>query len=89
MDGGNADIGHNSKRDVSAARLKSFVQRVERLNEERKAPTADIAEVFAECKSAGFEIKIVREVIKRRAMDPDDLANHDALLGVYENAVRG
>lgn len=85
-------IGHNSekpKKDFSADRLKSFVVRIERLNGERKGLADDIKEVFGEAKSQGWDVKIMREVIKRRAMDPADLAEKDALLGVYEDAVNG
>lgn len=79
------DTGDNV--DVSARRLVSFIQRIERLNEEKKTLGADIREVFSEAKSGGFDVKILRQVIKRRAMDRADLEEQDALLAVYETNV--
>ena len=65
--------GHNS-RDISAEHLESFVKRIERLKEERAA-------------GAGFDTKIMREVIKLRAMDPSDVAERKALIDVYLEAL--
>lgn len=76
--------GHNS---VDPGRLKSLIQRVEKLMEERKAIGADISEVFAEASSAGYDAKIMRQVIRLRAMDKADREEQDALRDVYLNAV--
>jgi uncharacterized protein (UPF0335 family) len=72
---------------ASARRLNSFIQRIERLNDEKKATTTDIREVFAEAKSSGFDVKVMRQVIKRRAMDRADLEEQDAVLATYETAL--
>lgn len=72
---------------ASARRLVSFVERVERLNDEKKALGADIREVFGEAKSSGFDPKIMRLAIKRRAMDKADLAEQEAVLATYEHAL--
>ncbi len=77
--------GHNS--GVSAQRLKSFIDRVEKLNEEKKALSADIREVFGEAKSQGFDPKIMRAVIKRRAMDKADLEEQESLIQTYESVL--
>lgn len=77
-------IGHNS---ISAPHLESFVKRIERLKEERAALAVDEREVFSEAKAAGFDTKIMREVIRLRAMDPSDLAERRALVDVYMEAL--
>lgn len=82
--------GHNSdvsKKEVSAARLKSFIARIERLQEEKAALGADINEVFSEAKSTGFDPKIMKKVIRLRAMDPADREEEESLIGLYLDAV--
>ncbi len=78
--------GHNS---ISAQALESFIKRVERLQEEKAALGEDIKEVFSEAKGAGFDPKIMREVIKIRAADPSELAERRALIEVYLEALGG
>ena len=77
--------GHNS--GVSGEHLKSFIERIERLMEERKGLGADITEVFSEAKSSGYDPKIMRRVIKLRGMNEADRQNEEAVLGVYLAAV--
>lgn len=72
---------------VSAQRLKSFIERIERLEEERKTLGADIREVYAEAKSGGFDVKIMRQVIRLRKMDKSDRQEMEALLEVYLDAL--
>lgn len=79
--------GHNSGRGISAQRLKSFIQRVEKLKEERKATGADIKEVYSEAKSSGFDPKIMRRLIQIRKMDAAERQEQEALLQVYMDAV--
>jgi uncharacterized protein (UPF0335 family) len=81
--------GDNTKTDksISAQRLKAFIQRIERLEEERKALGGDIREVFSEAKGGGFDTKIMRQVIKLRKMDKADRQEQDELLKVYLDAV--
>jgi len=64
-------------------RLRLLVERVERLNEEKKGVADDIKDVFAEAKAVGFDAKIMREVIRLRKMKPDDLKERNALLQIY------
>lgn len=73
-----ADIGSNS-----GAILKSFVERIERLAEEKDAIAGDIREVYAEAKGNGFDTKALRAVIKRRKADAAELAEHEALVDTY------
>ena len=72
---------------VAGERLKSFIERVERLEEEKRALAADIKEVYSEAKSAGFDVKTMREIIKIRRMDEDDLDEREALLDTYMRAL--
>lgn len=72
---------------VDAGRLKSFIQRIEKLEEERDGIGADIKEVFAEAKSAGYDVKIMRAVIRIRKQDKADREEADELLTLYLNAI--
>jgi uncharacterized protein (UPF0335 family) len=67
--------------------LKSFVNRVERLNEERDALSADIREVYAELKGSGFDSKIVRQVVRLRKLDRADFQEQEAILSLYLDAM--
>ena len=78
--------GHNSG-EVAAERLRSLVDRIERLNEERKALTSDIKDIFAEAKSAGFDVKTLRVLIKVREQDPAAVEEREALLDTYRRAL--
>jgi uncharacterized protein (UPF0335 family) len=77
-----ADVG-----GIAADRLKSFVERIERLEEEKKTLANDIKEVYAEAKGTGFDTKIMRQVIRLRRLDKDDLDEQDALIDVYKRAL--
>jgi uncharacterized protein (UPF0335 family) len=72
---------------VAGERLKSFIERVERLEEEKRALSADIKEVYSEAKGAGFDVKTMREIVKIRRMDEDDLDEREALLDTYMRAL--
>ena len=72
---------------VAGDRLKSFIERIERLEEEKRALAEDIKEVYAEAKGTGFDTKIMRQLIKIRKMDKDDLDEQETLLDVYKRAL--
>lgn len=72
----------------AAGALYSFVERLERLDEERAALVSDMKEVREEAKGTGFDTKIINQVIRRRKMDAGDRQNADATLELYEEAVR-
>lgn len=74
-----ASEGHNS----SGEQLRLFIEHVENLNEEKKGLSDDISSVFAEAKATGFDVKIMREIIKLRAMNPDDRKARHALIETY------
>ncbi len=81
-----AETGDNSG-GIASERLKSFIERVERLTEEKTALAADITEVFSEAKSTGFDVKIMRMIIKLRAMDENARKEQAALLDMYKTAL--
>jgi uncharacterized protein (UPF0335 family) len=68
-------------------RLTSLVSRIERLNGEKADLASDIKDVYAEVKSAGYEVKVVRALIAKRKRDAAELAEHEALLATYEAAL--
>lgn len=72
---------------IAGERLKSFIERIERLEEEKRALGEDIKEVYAEAKGTGFDTKIMRQIIKIRKMDKDDLDEQEALLDTYKRAL--
>lgn len=76
-----------STETATGARLRSFIERVERLEEEKKTIADDIKEVYAEAKSQGFDVKTMRKIVSLRKKDPDDRAEEDALLETYMAAL--
>ncbi len=81
------DIGHNSDSGVAADQLKSLIERIERLHEERKNIGDDIADVFKEAKSAGFDTKVMRQVLAIRRQDHASRQEQEAILELYLNAL--
>ena len=77
-----ADVG-----GIQGDRLKSFIERIERLDEEKAALTADIKDVFAEAKGTGFDTKIMRQVIRMRKLDKADFQEQEAMLDLYLTAM--
>lgn len=72
---------------AGAEQLQQYIERIERLEEEKRALMADIKDVYAEAKATGFEPKVMRQIVKMRAMDRDLLSEQDALLDVYRDAL--
>lgn len=72
---------------IAADALKSLIERIERLEEEKKALADDIKDIYAEAKSTGFDAKIMRQVIRLRKMDENDRQEQEALLDVYTHAI--
>lgn len=83
-DAADRERGRNDTETVSHAQLKAFVERIERMNEEKKAITDDIAEIYAEAKGNGYSTKVLRKLIARRKMDREARQEEDALLELYE-----
>jgi uncharacterized protein (UPF0335 family) len=72
---------------IAGAQLKSFIERIERLEEEKQALGEDIKEVYAEAKGTGFEPKIMRQILKIRKMDKDEHDEQESLLDIYKRAL--
>ena len=79
--------GATNDKGISAQRLKSFIERIERLEEEKKNLSTDLKEVYSEAKSGGFDTKIMRQVIKMRKIDKADRQEQEALFQVYWDAI--
>ncbi len=67
-----------------AGKLNTFIDRIERLEQEKSELAADIREVFAEAKGAGFDVKVMRQVLRLRKMDPADRAETEFLRDEYK-----
>ena len=72
---------------VTADQLRSFIERIENLETEKKALGEDIKEVYAEAKGEGFDTKVMRQVIRIRRMDEADLHEQEELIDVYKRAL--
>jgi uncharacterized protein (UPF0335 family) len=81
-DGETSDVG-----GVAGKRLLSFFDRIERLEEEKAALAEDIKDVYAEAKAAGFEVKIMRRIMKLRKMEIEKRREEDELLNLYMAAI--
>ena len=79
-----SEVGHNS---IASDRLLSIIERVERLNEEKKDIQDAIKDIMAEAKGAGFNPKVIREVIKMRAEDREDREEREAIRDAYLKAL--
>lgn len=77
-------IGHNSgAHGVARDQLRAFVERIERLEEEKKTIADDIKEVYAEAKGTGFDVKILRKVVALRKKDKEERLEEEAILHTY------
>lgn len=72
---------------IAVDRLRSIIERIERLEEERKALANDIKDIFAEAKSAGFDVKVVRQLISLRKKEPAEVEEQETLLDLYKRAL--
>jgi uncharacterized protein (UPF0335 family) len=86
------DLAHNLKQSpetkgIAADRLRSIIERIERLEEERKALSSDIKDIYAEAKSAGFDPKVLRQLVSIRKKEPAEVEEMESLLDVYRHAL--
>lgn len=72
---------------VAGDRLRSLVDRIERLENERKDLSADIKDIYAEAKSAGFDTKVLRQLIRVRKKEPGEVEEEETLLDLYRRAI--
>jgi uncharacterized protein (UPF0335 family) len=80
-----ADAASHS--NIAADRLRSIIERIERLEEERKALGSDIKDIYAEAKSGGFDVAVLRQLIRIRKQEPADVEEQETLLDVYRRAL--
>jgi uncharacterized protein (UPF0335 family) len=73
--------------EVNAGHLRAFIERIEQLEEEKKALADDIKDVYAEAKGAGFDVKILRKIIVLRRQDRDSRREEEAILDLYLSAL--
>ena len=76
-----------AKSGFAKEHLRSFVERIERLEEEKKALADDIREVYSEAKGTGFDTKVMRQVIRLRKMESADRQEQEAMLDLYLSAL--
>jgi len=81
--------GHNSDNvgGIAADRLRSVIERVERLESERAALSSDIKDIFSESKSAGFDVPTIKQIIKIRKQDPAKVEEAETILDTYRRAL--
>ncbi len=72
---------------LAVDRLRSLIERIERLEEERKALGNDIKDIYAEAKSAGFDVKVLRQLISIRKKEPAEVEEQETLLDLYKRAL--
>ncbi len=72
---------------VAADHLRSYIERIERLEEEKKAIADDIKEIFAEAKGTGFDVKAMRSIIRLRKMDKADYQEQEYMVDLYKHAL--
>ena len=72
---------------VAGDQLKSYIERIERLEEEKAALMEDIREVYSEAKGNGFDVKIMRQIVRLRKLDTNDRSEQEAILEVYKAAL--
>lgn len=82
-----AETGETAAVGVAAGELRQFVERVERLQEEKKAIADDLRDVFAEAKGRGFDTKAIRAIVRLRAMEPHKREEEEAILELYKSAL--
>lgn len=82
-----AQAGHNSAHAVAKEQLKAFVERIERLEEEKKTISDDIRDVYAESKAVGYDTKALRTIVRIRKQDVDQRKEQDAVLETYMHAL--
>lgn len=83
----NNELSQQLGDSVAADQLKSFVERLERLEEEKAGLAGDIRDVYAEAKGNGFDVKVLRKLIARRKKDHATIQEEEAILELYEQAL--
>ncbi|OJI93338.1 uncharacterized protein (UPF0335 family) [Planktotalea frisia] len=82
-----SDVTSDSSYRVTADELRQFIERLERLDQEKKDIAEQQKEVMAEAKGRGYDTKVIRKVIALRKREPDDIAEEEAVLEMYKEAL--
>jgi len=82
-----SSIGHNSEGNVAAEQLRLFLERIERLEEEKKGISDDIKDVYLEAKATGYDVKTMRSIVRLRKMEMHARQEAEALLDTYKAAL--
>jgi uncharacterized protein (UPF0335 family) len=77
------DDGEGTPGEVNGGHLKAFIERIERLEEEKKAIADDIKDVYAEAKGTGFDVKVLRKIVSIRRQDKDQRREEEEILDLY------
>ena len=72
---------------IAADRLRNFIERIERLEEDRATLNSDLKEVMSEAKGAGFDTKTIRQIVRLRKLEPTERIEQEQLLEIYRSAV--
>jgi uncharacterized protein (UPF0335 family) len=72
---------------IVADRLRSIIERIERLEEEKDALSSDIKDIMTEAKSAGFDVKVIRQILRIRKQEPAEVEEQESLLDLYRRAL--
>ena len=81
------NIGHNSVTAIAVDQLRSIIERVERLEDDKKAISDDIKDVYAEAKGNGYNVKALRTIVRLRKQDADELQEQESILDAYKVAM--
>ena len=81
------DITAESAQTVASGQLRAFIERIERLEEEKKTIADDVKDVFAEAKGTGFDVKAMRTILRLRKKDAAERQEEEAILDLYLNAL--
>lgn len=81
------DTESSTGSDVAADELRAFVERVERMEEEKRAIAADVKEIYAEMKGRGYDCKVVKRIVNLRRQDANERAEQEAILELYMSAL--
>lgn len=76
-----------SETNSTEDRLRLLIERVERLEEEKRGISQDISDVYAEAKAVGYDVKVMKVIVKLRRMQPDDRREMDMIVDTYKNAL--
>jgi uncharacterized protein (UPF0335 family) len=83
------DLEHDASSNggVAGAQIRAFIERIERMEEEKAAVATDIKEIYAEAKGNGYDTKVLRIIVRRRKQDANERMEQEALLDIYEHAL--